>query len=282
MESSNQQIESLNKSVEEYERNARRRAWLSSIIPLIFGALLLGYTVWQIQIYSQELKTVQIQLDETTEDLGAAINDLNVTNDQLAQADTDLGEVKEQLSTTTAELESTRNELENLKSQLQEITEQLQSANLFVDKNVEVDFFAIKESGLSGGSFAQEEVLLYILELQQMGVRWSPAGFSLEEGFDSPSFAVYVLQQCDLYDGPADANTQPWNVAALNASVEGPALGDLVYYSPSGFTMFYYELNGESFVIGMTPLGILALEPDFAPNARYLGVPFENYQSCFD
>jgi hypothetical protein len=281
MDSSNEYIESLSKNIENYEKNVRRRVLLSSMVPFLLGVLLLGYTVWQITIYGKELASVQNELNTTSQALGDANENLRDARSQLKQVQTDFISVMDQLDTTTAELKSARSELKDLRDQLEQITRQLQDANLFIENNVEVDFFAIKEGGLSAGP-AQVEVLLYILELQQLGVRWNSTGYSEEEGFNSPSFAVYVLQQCDLYSGPADANTRPWNLSALDASIAQPSIGDLIYYPDSGLTMFYYELNGERFVIGMTPIGILAqnIYADLRP--AYLGVPYENYESCFD
>jgi hypothetical protein len=43
-----------------------------------------------------------------------------------------------------------------------------------------------------------------------------------------------------------------------------PEPGDLVFY-PSGYVLFWYvDQRNQPFVIGMTPSGIIALEPDFA------------------
>ena len=38
--------------------------------------------------------------------------------------------------------------------------------------------------------------------------------------------------------------------------------------------MFYFEQSGEPYVIGMTPLGIIAQRPDFAKVLGYLHVPY--------
>ncbi|MDO8451891.1 MAG: hypothetical protein Q7S76_03410 [bacterium] len=281
MDSSNEHIESLSRNVEEYEKNARRRAWLSSIIPLLIGAVVLGYTVWQIQNYSQKLELVQVQLDQTTEDLGTAIITLDDTKEKLDQADTDLVAVKDQLTTTTAELESTQKELEGLRDQLEQTTRDLQNANVFIANNVAVDFFSVKGGSLDAYP-SQEELLLYILQLQESGIGWNRDGFSEEEGFNSPSFAIYVLKQCGLVSGDTRAESKPWESSELDETIRRLSIGDLVYYKDSGFSMFYFELDGESFVIGMTPLGILAQKIEFAPNPVYLGVPYENYESCFD
>jgi len=43
-----------------------------------------------------------------------------------------------------------------------------------------------------------------------------------------------------------------------------PEVGDLVFY-PAGYALFRFEDGrGSPFVIGMTPQGIIALDPDFS------------------
>lgn len=289
MEPSTEQYESLNQSIEEYERKARRRAWVSSLIPLFFGAVLLAYTVWQINNYGKILADVRNDLEKTSQELIGAQNslvqsrnELEEARSELAQTRSELAATEEKLSSTQEELEAAQTRLEDLRKQLEQISEQLRDTNLYIEKNVEVDLFALKEGPDFGPTPGVGDVLSYVLNLQLSRVRWNPIGFSVEEGFDSPSFAIHVLQECGLYTGPADSETRPWNLAVLGGSIPRPSNGDLVYYLPSGFAMFYYELDGRNFVIGMTPVGILAMEPDFAPNPAYLRIPYENYQSCFD
>ena len=49
----------------------------------------------------------------------------------------------------------------------------------------------------------------------------------------------------------------------------GPTVGSVVFYK-TGYTMFYFlDTYQKPFVIGMTPLGIASLEPDFAEVTGY-------------
>lgn len=262
-------IESLAKNVEQYEQKARRRAWLSTLVPLLFGGVLLGYTIWQVQFYGQKLTDVQRQLNETSQELGTTITHLEDAQEQLGQADTDLGAVQEQLAQTQKDLEQTKGELEKTKQELEEATQALKDVNIFLAKKYEIDIFALK-GGLPGEYPAQEEVLLDIAELQFIGIPWNRNGFSEDEGFNSPNFAVYILQKHGIISGDYGPGARPWEFLR---PVTQPSIGDIVYYK-GGYTMFYYELENGPFVIGMTPIGILSLSPDFAPVLGYLQVPY--------
>ena len=51
--------------------------------------------------------------------------------------------------------------------------------------------------------------------------------------------------------------------------VDEPGIGDLAFY-PAGYALFYFlDHEQNPFVIGMTPAGIVALEPDFAKVIGY-------------
>ena len=108
----------------------------------------------------------------------------------------------------------------------------------------------------------QAELLELILNLRERGVGWRLHGTTPSEGFNSPTFAAYVLgQQLSI---------------GLGELVESssPEVGDLVVY-PAGYHLFYFkDENDRPFVIGMTPRGIVSLKPDFAEPIRFLRVSY--------
>ena len=55
METPEEQIESLARKIEQREKLTRRRAWLITLIPVIFAGLFLTYTIWQIAQAEQKL-----------------------------------------------------------------------------------------------------------------------------------------------------------------------------------------------------------------------------------
>ena len=269
MDTSPEQMESLNRDIEQYEQKARRRAWLSTIIPLLFGVILLGYTIWQIQNYGQKLVEVQADLEKANTELNTSITALQDAKGQLEKANTELDTVQDKLNSTTSELEGLRQELNSTQQELSDTNDALQSANIFLENSYTIDPYDEKNS-LSNYPY-QADVLFFIQELQYSGVKWNPNGFSEEEGFNSPNFTVYVLQHFGLVSDNYGADSAPWQILT---PVSEPALGDIVYYE-GGYSMFYFEINSDKFVIGMTPLGIIAQQVDFAPILGYLHVPYQ-------
>lgn len=269
MEPTPEQIESLNKNIEQYEQKARFRAWLFTIIPLLFGVILLSYTVWQIQNYGQKLVEVQVKLDKTTTELNDSIIALQDARKQLDLANTDLTAVQGKLNTTTRELENTQKELDNIQKELDDANEELKSANVFLANSYSID--AIDEKNSLSFFPIQSDVLYYIQELQYSNVGWNRNGFSEVEGFNSPNFSVYVLQHFGLVAGNYNADAKPWQILEPANEL---SIGDIVYYE-GGYSMFYYEINRDRFVIGMTPLGIIAQRLNFAPILGYLRVPYQ-------
>ena len=113
----------------------------------------------------------------------------------------------------------------------------------------------------------EAQVLRRILELYRQRVRWNPKGQSPEEGFDSAGFAAFILREPNLSGGEMKAGESLRTIAHIwkeLSPISQPASDDLVFY-PDGYVMFHFEdQNRRPFVIGMTPLGILGLNPHFA------------------
>lgn len=268
MDTSPEQMESLNRDIEKYEQKARRRAWLSAVVPFLFGVVLLGYTIWQIQNYGQKLVAVQASLEKSNAELDASIAALQDTKGKLEQANTELATVQNKLNSTTSELEGIRQELNSTQQELSDTNDALQSANIFLENAYTIDPYDEKNS-LSYYPY-QADVLYFIQELQYAGVKWNPNGFSEEEGFNSPNFTVYVLQHFGYVSNNYAVDSAPWQILS---PVSEAAIGDIIYYE-GGYSMFYFEINREAFVIGMTPLGIIAQQVGFAPILGSLHVPY--------
>jgi hypothetical protein len=100
-------------------------------------------------------------------------------------------------------------------------------------------------------------------------VGWHLGGQSPEQGFDSPSFAAYVLRRLKpeaLPELPATNDLVAASRAIISSlpSTNNPGIGDLNFY-PSGYALFrFVDRRGQPFVIGMTPQGIVALDPNFS------------------
>jgi hypothetical protein len=133
-----------------------------------------------------------------------------------------------------------------------------------------IDYANAKE--LASRFPGSESLLLDILDLRQRRIKWKPGGQSAQEGFDSPSFAMYILRQ----KRASGIEVRPESLSEASRSLYDklppttqPRTGDLVFY-PAGYAMFYFADPREgSFVLGMTPFGITALKSDFAKPVGY-------------
>jgi len=104
---------------------------------------------------------------------------------------------------------------------------------------------------LADSSGALSRLLARVLDLRARNTPFSSAN-QPGVGFNSPGFTGYVLGRV----------ARGKSMAAL-PETDTPQLGDIIRYQ-NGFDMFLLEnARGEPFVIGMTPVGIAALEPDF-------------------
>ena len=93
-------------------------------------------------------------------------------------------------------------------------------------------------------------LLSRVLDMRASNTRFSGAN-KPSVGFNSPGFTGYVLR------------TERGKVAEIAPATDTPQLGDIIRYE-NGLDMFLLQDSaGEPFVIGMTPVGIAALEPDF-------------------
>lgn len=98
-------------------------------------------------------------------------------------------------------------------------------------------------------------------------VKWHLGGNSPETGFDSPSFAVFILTR---HSKTKVAIDERYNLREILPSIQNPKVGDIVFYE-HGYAMLYFEYKNEPFVVGMTPLGLASLKYDFGPKRLGFG-----------
>lgn len=108
----------------------------------------------------------------------------------------------------------------------------------------------------------QTEMLQEIRKLiNNDNVKWKLGGHSIEDGFDSPSFASYLVNKYSKISVP---NDKVYILYDYLQKKENPKIGDLIIYE-HGYTMIYFEYEGTPFGVGMTPIGLSSLELDFGP-----------------
>jgi hypothetical protein len=256
MESPEEQLESLSRRIEERERLSRRRAWLLAGIPILFAALFLAYTVWQIAQAQTKLAATNDQLARVEKAYAGLQTKMPQAQTALAVAQAEIAQASDSLATATAQVGEAMSELNRVQA--------------FSEYACGIDATVLKE--YSGSATLQSRVLLFLQESLYGNIPWNPGGFSEFDGFDSPNFALYVLQIHGLASPDILPGIRPWEFLPA-ASV--PENGDIVYYE-SGYTMFYYKLPSQyegtemrECVIGMTPLRVKSLDVMFA---RQIGV----------
>jgi len=170
-----------------------------------------------------------------------------------------------------AELEKTVVKLENtiggLEKHIHELEVRIEETMVFDRNRYQMDW-ANAKSLLSGSDSRQERLILDIIGMKMEGVGWKLNGYSPEEGFDSPSFAAWLLNKNELL---RIEPSQRYRLPEMLPETDNPRIGDLVFYD-SGYAMFYFrDRYGHPFCIGMTPLGIAALEINFGPKLLRYG-----------
>ena len=185
-----------------------------------------------------------------------------------------LGYAVLELRHSQSEVHTLHEEISKRDQEVEEISEDLRAA--LIQKHFVRSIDGRDVRAMRRHSPREAEILGRILDMKSEEVSWKPGGATPKEGFDSPNFAGYMLREMNLtmgYLNLSDDESSPNRVLYENLRyVTKPGLGDLVFY-PAGFVFFHFQdRRGRPFVIGMTPYGVLALEPGFAEP-----IGFRNY-----
>jgi len=180
-------------------------------------------------------------------------------------------EKKAKLEKEVVALKKDKTDLENtiggLERNIHELEVRIEETMVF-DRNRYQMNWANAKSLLSVSDSRQERLILDIIGMKMEGVGWKLNGYSPEDGFDSPSFAAWLLNKNELL---RIEPSQRYRLPEMLPETDNPRIGDLVFYD-SGYAMFYFrDRNGHPFCIGMTPLGIAALEINFGPKLLRYG-----------
>ena len=257
------QLPVLLERIERREKSARSRAVLYSLLPVALTVVLLGYT-------ASSVKNAQKQVD--------ALKAEAMT--YTTQIDT----LKKNAETYKTQSQSLQGDAENYKNQVTELQAQLAEAQKTLSEAVNlsrsvrtIDYANAKE--LASRFPGSESLLLDLLDLRQRRIKWKLGGQSPQEGFDSPSFAMYMLRQkhaqgIDLRPGESLSDASKSLYEKLPPTTQ-PKTGDLAFY-PGGYAMFYFAEPREGpFVVGMTPVGVTAMKSDFAKPVGYRQVQWK-------
>ena len=170
-----------------------------------------------------------------------------------------------------AELEKTVGKLEkniqDLERNVNELETRIRETTVFDRNRYQLNWDNSKLL-ITGVNLKAGYIIEDIFEMKHSGVGWKLGGYSPEVGFDSPSFAAYMLNKHNLLKIDA---SQRYRLPELLPETENPQSGDLIFYE-SGYVMFFFKDSYEHpFCIGMTPLGIVSLEINFGPRLLRYG-----------
>jgi hypothetical protein len=206
-----------------------------------------------------EAKAVEAKLQS---EIASARADAERANAEKAKLQADVASARSDAARANAEVARLSAAVEEANRKLAALAEEIRSSTDYAQHLHPVDWEDAKY--LYGTSNQLGGLLEKILQLKDRKVPFNLAN-TVERGFTSPGFAAYVLGEVGVVRSGATL------ASALETlpKTDTPKPGDLVLYR-GGFAMFYLEDHmRHPFVIGMTPAGIAALQPDF-------GVPRED------
>jgi len=276
MSNEENELQSVLERVSQREASARNRSLLYTLIPILVGLAMIWVTTQSVIAKTQELNAANSQLTETQQQRegleGQVENlktDLNLTSQKLESLNTQIGQLQQESQSLRDEVERNKAEVVGLQAERDNLVEQVELLSLQVEESgvlrnkfFEGDILVILKD-MSGDYPSQTEMLQEILNYQREKSSWLAGGFGPDQ-FDSPGFAAYLLTQKGLVNGnPEDIHYKLLNTLP---PIDTPENGDIVFYK-GGYTMFYFQdpYTQETFVIGMTTFGIVAMKYDFAP-----------------
>lgn len=168
-----------------------------------------------------------------------------------------------QMQKLSNEKQALQKAIDSSRQQIQTLQYTIKESKSFLPYLHPFDISTIKRASHDGNE-AYISILFNALEFQTREVQFKLGGKSPETGFDSPSMMAYILVQLNL---------MPNNVTLTSASIKDHTLpvnnnelqkGDLIFYE-GGYVMLYTTLDGQGACIGMTPIGIVSLDKNFAP-----------------
>jgi len=273
-----EQAERILERLQSRERAAARRVALYTIVPVIGAAALIVYSsihVARAMARAEDAREAAVAAEDAATLANAerieAARERDAAIEALSETEAELQSMWRRLEDTRRELEATTKELGAARATLSDMEEKRDAAadmNRFVH---EIDIGDPKSAHISNPGPAAE-LLTTMLDLRMRGASFKWTGASPEEGFNSPTFAAYALlatREGERAARQADIGAEVSRLYKELEEVERPEPGDFVLY-PGGYVMLYVrDGEGRPFVIGMTPFGVLPLEPDFAEPVGY-------------
>ena len=207
------------------EKKAKKRMLLFISIPLILTLILVLVSYFAVDNANQQVKELTQQKNKLEENINELNDEINTKTDSLA-------------------------EMKNIMELAINYKDKRHSFNFSVDK----ELYSLYPK--------QTQMLTDMRNMIDSGqIKWHLGGSTPESGFDSPSFATFMINKHSATNVPVSERYQLRNVLP---STDEPEVGDIVFYE-HGYAMFYFKYRNQPFVVGMTPIGLTSLTYDFGP-----------------
>ncbi len=220
-----------------------RRGFFIGTIGYVIVVLVILWTLWalagNVRRAEQEYEGVNRQLASARQDLAAA-------QSQLAAAQSQYNVLLKQKEEADAAIAASQAQIQDLEAKLRQIYDFKPHIVPVTEVDEKMAYGAAGPKGF--------QILQAALEDARRKLPFSGAN-NPTAGFLSPAYAQYLLGKVGI--------TEP--IASLPQRHGAPENGDIITY-PGFYHMFYFkipELHKE-FVIGMTPEGVLSLDPNFS------------------
>jgi hypothetical protein len=243
-------------------RRQLRFGFIISTVGYVLVVAVIGWTLVAMEretsIARADLASVAVKLADANGQLSSARAELAQTQQAATQAQAMLADLRKQYDSVTAAKEAAERDLAASRQQVSELEQQLHQIYDFkpyvVPINEVDEKVAYGEIGEQGFRIIQQA-----LQDEHRKLPFNGAN-TRDLGFNSPGYANYLLR---LTAHPPLEQLHPRIGEAKN--------GDIITYQ-GGYTMFYFRVQGKTFVIVMTPEGILSLNPQFGHQTGVLAV----------
>jgi hypothetical protein len=269
-----QNLDELILKLEARERASWRTSLLWTIVPAVLALLFLGYATMRLTEANREVASLQEQAVAQRTEVERLQNEAEAFRTETRLLRNEAEKFRTESERLRAEVADSMARIENMQAEIGTLQEKLRETLNLSKYEHPLDMVDMK---MFYSRYPQAGPILdMILELQRDGVGWKLGGETPAEGFDSPSFAAFVLQKVDKL--PRNRGESLLSASRrLHTSLDStrtPEVGDLAIY-PGGYHLFVFEDdNRQRYVIGMTPIaGIVALKPDFAEVIGYRKIP---------
>ena len=277
---------SMDRELSDFKNAYRRGRKLTialTIIPILLGGVLLITGLYQIQAANEHTKAAKDELELTKSKIEKEKKQFKKLKEGYEVKFKNLRDQEDRLRTKNEALgnqivakeKEYKDKETRLSDEIRELQQKLTEATNYQHNLHVLDWTNTKL--IYSFPSRERDTLEKIIAAMIDGVQWRIDGRQPETGFDSPGFAMYILSGCTTRDKPPQCNIDEAfeahrggvqsSAQQLSSSLDETdtaQLGDLIFYE-GGYVMFFFQDGtGKPFVIGMTPFGILPLEPNFA------------------